>query len=392
MAWLRKVRPLLFVLGGLLIIGSLLGARLLTHGAGGATDAAKPATPTNGKDGSGPVVLGTVDSNPSPIGFGLPPVLQSGEIVKVFVEAGQEVKVREYRLFGGKMAIGDPLYKFNTKMLEAKLTNAQMAVDSANAKVLEARGGADLHDTKVKLQEKVVEAAVQKVKLASDAWRLGEYNFKESYKTAGFPEDTWKNRLSNEPKMFELYSAHLQAEMERDVKKAELEGLKSAREKQVLPLIASAEAEVKRYEALVDEARTAVDLCTIRTKMPGTIERINFGLGDVIGISTRLPVMILVPAGPRIVRAEIEADFAHRVGRDKIGKEVTIFDNTDPKITYKGKVERIPDTFLPKRSTGDALVPSETRVLEAIIVVENANPAGLPPLRVGQKVRVNLGQ
>src|SRR5260221_13566641 len=112
----------------------------------------------------------------------------------------------------------------------------------------------------------------------------------------------------------------------------------------------------------------------MRPKIAGMIEPVNNGGGEVLGIGRRLPVMILVPAGPRIVRAEIEADFAHRVGRDKIGKEVTIYDNTDPKITYKGKVERIGDTFLPKRSNGDAIVTNETRVLEAIIVVENASP------------------
>jgi len=115
------------------------------------------------------------------------------------------------------------------------------------------------------------------------------------------------------------------------------------------------------------------------------------GPGDVIGISTRTPAVILVPAGPRIVRAEIEADFAHRIGRDKIGKTVTVYDNTDPKITYKGKVERIGDTFLNKRGTNESLAPSDTRVIEAIVVVENANPSGQPPLRVGQKVRVNFG-
>jgi multidrug resistance efflux pump len=392
MAWLQKIRPLLFILGGLVVIGSLLGARLLTHGSGGGDTAAKGSLPTNGKQGSGPIFIGYADSNPSPIGFGLPPVLQSGEIVKLFVQAGQEVKVREYRLFGGTISIGDPLYKFNTQMLEAKLIDAQSAVNVAKAKLVEAQGGADLHSTKVNLQEKVVDAAEQKVKLSLDAWRLGESNFTEAYKAAGFPEDTFKKRLGNEVKIFELYSAHIQAQEERNVKKAELAGLKSAKEKQVLPLVASAEAEVQRYEALVDEARTAVDLCTVRTKMAGTVERINFWPGDVIGISTRQPAVILVPNGPRIVRAEIEAEFAHRVGRDKIGKEVTIYDNTDSKITYKGKVERIGDTFLPKRSTGDVMVANETRVLEAVIVVENASPAGQPPLRVGQKVRVNFGQ
>ena len=34
MTWLRKARPLLFIFGGVLLIGSLLGAGLLTAGMG----------------------------------------------------------------------------------------------------------------------------------------------------------------------------------------------------------------------------------------------------------------------------------------------------------------------------------------------------------------------
>ena len=385
---LRKIKPLLFVLGGLLIIGSLLGARLLTHGAGGGTaEPAKPAGPTNGKDGSGPVVLGTVDSNPSPIGFFLPPVLQSGQIVKVFVEPGQEVKLREYRLFGGKMTVGDPLYKFNTQMLEAKLREAQLAVEVAIANVRGARAKQDQHKTSIDGQKLKIDVATDRKARTLRGYEVYEANFRDLHKSE--TEVRIKELLKNDPEFFKIETAWRTAVLELRAEEELLKGLQSA---DVGALIAIAEAEVRRYEALVDEARTAIDLCTIRTQVPGTIERVNCSPGDTIGISTRTPAVILVPAGPRIVRAEIEADFAHRVGRDKIGKEVTVYDNTDPKITYKGKVERIGDTFLFRRSNGDSMVPSDTRVLEATIVVENSSPAGMPPLRVGQKVRVNLGQ
>jgi hypothetical protein len=113
--------------------------------------------------------------------------------------------------------------------------------------------------------------------------------------------------------------------------------------------------------------------------------------GTTLGISSRDPALWLVPAGTRIVRGEIEAEFAHRVGDGLKGKEVTIADHTDPKLTYKGKVLRISDTFLPKRSS-DGLLGNDTRVLEVRIEVVDAAPAGIPPLRVGQRVRVNLGQ
>ena len=104
--------------------------------------------------------------------------------------------------------------------------------------------------------------------------------------------------------------------------------------------------------------------------------------------------MWLIPAGPRIVRAEIEADFAHQVTKEILNKEVTIYDNTNPRLTYKGKVTRIGGTFLPKRSSSNEglLTGQGTLALEADIEVLDAAPPGRPPLRVGQRVRVDLGQ
>lgn len=392
MTWLHKVRPLLLVLGGLLVIGSLLGARLLAPGAGGGTVEAgqKSALPVaTGKEGTGPVVLGYADSDPSPVGYGLPPILQSGEIEKVFVNPGDEVKVRTVRLFGGTLKVGDPLYKFDTTIQEADLKTAERAVDAANAELKAAEGMKDEHAKKVNLQTQAVAVADLKVKLANDAWRLGVTNTRESYKTIGKPQADWDEALSKEPKIFELYSAHELAQKARDVEQAKLESLKSA---DMDLVVGKAKAEVKRYQSLVQKARSAIDMCTVRAKQAGTIERVSARPGEVMGISTREPAVILVPAGPRVVRAEVEAEFAHRVGQDKIGKRVTIYDNTDPKITYKGIVKRIPNVFLPKRTSEGGFIPNETRVLEAVIEVSDANPPGQPPLRVGQKVRVDFGQ
>jgi len=381
MNWLRKARPLLFVTGGLLVIGSLLGARLLTHGSGGATDLGKAAPPpTNGEKGSGPVVLGFVDSDPPPVAHGLPPVLQSGEIVEMFVKQGDEVKA------------GAKLYKFDTTILEADLNTALRAVDTAAANVNKAKGAVVLHGKKVDLQKQMVAAAETKVKLSHDAWQLAENNLKDGYKAAGFDPAGWAGRLKNEVKLFELYKDHTVAQLERDLQKAQLADLEAARENQVDKLVAEAEAEVKRYDTLVAKARSAILLCTVTAKVAGTVERVNVSPGEVMGISTRTPAVVLVPAGPRVVRAEVEAEFAHRIGTDRIGKEVTIFDNSDPKLTYKGVVRQISGSFLAKRGMDGGFVPNETRVLEAVVEVADPSPPGRPPLRVGQKVRVNFGQ
>ena len=61
-------------------------------------------------------------------------------------------------------------------------------------------------------------------------------------------------------------------------------------------------------------------------------------------------------------------------------------------LTYKGTVKRIGTAFLTKRSAADGFVQNETRALEAVIEVTDPAPPNQPPLRVGQKVRVNFGQ
>ena len=379
MPWLQKFRPLLLFFGGLLVIGSLLGAKVLT--AGGSEDKGQsPGEPTNGNDGSGPVVLGYADSDPSPIKPGLPPVLQSGEVAEVFVKAGDEVKA------------GDKLYRFNTTIHEAKLATAEAGVVTAKAELAKAEGAAAQHAKKVDLQKQVVAAARDKEQLALEAWKLAKWNKEEFYRLNSVPKEQWEEKLKYDVTLFELYSAHSVATRQHELAKAELADVEAAKANQMDKLVDLAKAEVKRVETLVDEARKAIELCTVKAKVDGTVERVYVTPGDVMGISSREPAMILIPAGPRVIRAEVEAEFAHRVGQDKIGKTVTIHDHTDPKVQYRGVVKRIPTSFLPKRTSEGGFVPNETRVLEAVIEVTDPTPRGMPPLRVGQKVRVNFGQ
>ena len=88
----------------------------------------------------------------------------------------------------------------------------------------------------------------------------------------------------------------------------------------------------------------------------------------------------------------MEAEFSQRVGLDLVGRSVTVMDHSDPKLTYTGTVRHIGGTFLLKRATAENFLGGDTRVIEAVIDVPDPSPAGKPPLRVGQRVRVNLGQ
>jgi len=76
---------------------------------------------------------------------------------------------------------------------------------------------------------------------------------------------------------------------------------------------------------------------------------------------TRVAALWLIPAGPRVVRAEVEAEFARRVGPDIQGKTVTIYDHTDAGLTYTGTVRRPGTMFLPRRGNTDSFLGTDTR-------------------------------
>lgn len=378
MTWLQRARPALFVLGALLVIGSLLGARALTKANGqGSGEQPKTANPAPTAKLSGPIVLGTVDSDPSPVPYLLPPVLQSGTVTKVFVKTGQEVKVNQ------------PLYVFDTSLQKADLENAKAAVAYAQKKVDEAKEKAKQHSTEIEIAKKHVAAFEQKTQLQANHYALVESGLKTIYKTQNYPDDTWPKRLKDDPNLYKANVDWVAASNELSLSKEKLAGLEVA-DPQVLVRVA--EAGVEQARAAENKAQTAIDLCTVTAKTAGTIERITIGEGSTLGVGTREYALWLIPAGSRIVRAEVEADFAHRVGKDLEGKEVVVFDNTDPRLTYRGKVLTVGGTFLPKRSGNQSLLGSDTSVLEAVIEILDPAPPGKPPLRVGQRVRVGLGQ
>ena len=98
-----------------------------------------------------------------------------------------------------------------------------------------------------------------------------------------------------------------------------------------------------------------------------------------------------LPPAQRIVRAEIEAEFAHKVGKELEGKDVMIFDNTDSRLSYRGKVRTISGTFLPKLAPSDSCLPVQPACWKLSSRLPIRPHPKIPPLRVGQRV-VGMGQ
>ncbi len=319
-----------------------------------------------------------MDTDPPPVSYGLPPVLQSGTVLKVFVKEHEDVKVDQ------------PLYAFDATLQQATVDSAKAAVTLAETKVAEAKEGKKRHVRNIEVMKQGVEALERRARdVVNYRDKIVKKNLEDSYRRNTIPPEEWPAKLSIDPTYAEAENKYTAAYNELEVEKAKLKALEAVDTQ--IP-VEQAEAAVNQAQKELARAQVVVDLCVVKAKTAGTVEQVSISPGATLGISTRTPALWLIPAGPRVVRAEVEAEFAHRVGNDRIGKQVTISDHSDAKLTYTGTVRDIGKTFLPKRANAENLIGNDTRVIEAVIDITDASPAGKPPLRVGQRVRVNLGQ
>jgi multidrug resistance efflux pump len=172
--------------------------------------------------------------------------------------------------------------------------------------------------------------------------------------------------------------------------KVEAEQIKYRKFKESRPedKVREAEAGLAAAKNRLDAEKYKLDQCTLRAPCDGTILRINVAKGMLITAQSRQAPVLLCPTGPRIVRAEMLPEFAHRV---QPGMEATVYDEANAGTSWSGRVKRLADAYLPpRRPQGNETVSiggSDANLLECIIEL---TPTATPP-RVGQRVRVALG-
>jgi multidrug resistance efflux pump len=149
--------------------------------------------------------------------------------------------------------------------------------------------------------------------------------------------------------------------------------------------IRRAKADVAAKKAKLDQANLALSECDFKAPTDGTVLRVLVNPGEILGMPARQPAIWFCPQLPRIIRAEVEQEFAGRVA---VGQDAAIQDDTSAAVTWRGKVIRIADWYTHRRSIlQEPLQLNDVRTLECIIALE----PGQPPLRIGQRVRVVIG-
>jgi multidrug resistance efflux pump len=353
-----------WLLGLALLTGSLVGAGHVLHsrpndssGGGSRHEKAQPERQPN------PVVQGvychgTVDVESGYTNHALYPV-QMGKVVEILAVEGLEVHA------------GDILMRVDDEQIGDKVAQAEVGVQIAEAQVREARQAEDSYHALIAAQQQIIEAAQEKLKAGET--RLGLAKRRLEQQQAGSAD--------------EIAALEHELNAGRKEVKAKEEQLRQLKSSKPDPKIEQAEKKVELRKAQLREAQTALKNCKLVAPANGTVLRINSAVGAVIGPQTRRPPIEFVPAEPRIVRATVEQEFAHRVHMDQ---PAVIEDEVNSAINWTGKVKRLAEAFLPRRSAGDALSlsnGSDTQYLEFLVEM---NPSSNPP-KLGQRVRVSLG-
>src|SRR5262249_17896981 len=95
--------------------------------------------------------------------------------------------------------------------------------------------------------------------------------------------------------------------------------------------------------------------------------------------------VLFCPRSPRLVRAEVEQEFARRVG---VGMTAVVQDDTSNAVSWRGQVTRLSDWYAHRRSMLlEPLQLNDVRTLECLIELDPGQ--ALP--RIGQRVRVVIG-
>jgi multidrug resistance efflux pump len=284
--------------------------------------------------------------------------LQSGRVDEVFVHDGDPVKADA------------KLLRLDDRQAKHQLQEAEADLKAAQAQREEARSGVDQHRAKVAQQGEAIEAAQARVSAAKSALKKKEGLFKDGQLA--------REDLDAAADVVKEAEAALRGEQE---KKRELLTVDPEL------LCDRAEANVVAKEARRDQARHALDECTLRAPGAGEVLRVLVGVGDVLGPQSRQPAVLFCPKRPRIIRAEVSQEFASRV---RVGQPASIQDDTDPNSeTWRGKVIRVSNWYTQRRSImQEPLQVNDVRTLECIIAVESPNADSL---RIGQRMRIVIG-
>ncbi|MCZ2340245.1 MAG: biotin/lipoyl-binding protein [Bacteroidales bacterium] len=343
----RRLTDLFAVVGMLLLVGSVAGT-----GWWMTRPTPLPDVPLPDPSLMDVVCTGRVDAAETVIP--LVPV-QAGRVVTVAVADGEMVK---------KGAI---LLRTDDTAARSQLTQAEAALEIARVDLHSAEQDARRYPDQLAARDQLLMAAVARVEAARSL--LQQRQEQSAVTPLGKAE-----------------LAAIQARIK------ELVALEAAERGQVADLrqldpewkVRVARARLQAAEADLALAQQAVRETVVMAPTDGTILRVQAAVGGMVSPASPIPPIVFAPAGPYVIRAEVEQEFLSRV---RVGMKTQIQDESrsDGPI-WNGRVSGLAPWVAQKRSF--LLDPGEindVRTVECVIELES--PSGL---WIGQRVRVRM--
>jgi multidrug resistance efflux pump len=182
----------------------------------------------------------------------------------------------------------------------------------------------------------------------------------------------------------EAQTAQEQVRQAEALLRAEREKLWELKLTQPANLVAAAEAGAGVAAARLEQARLNLEECVVRSPVDATVLRVRTAVGQWAGVRPELPALQLCPREERVVRLEIQQQYAARV---RVGDTASVEDDPATGLTWQGTVQRLSDWITPRRSRFlEPFELNDVHTLEALIRI-HPEPYGV---RIGQRVLVRI--
>jgi len=292
---------------------------------------------------------GIVEAQTENISVGSP---TAGVVVEVLVTVGDEV---------GK---GTPLFRLDDRQLKGELAVKRAIVSQSKSELIRL----EAEPRKEKIPVLVAQVNESRAAVIREADALKRC------------EETFARKVTSEQELIARREALAAAQAALDRSRADLDLLEAGSwqyDRDVAgEAIAKAEADVAKIEVELDRL-------IVRSLVVGRVLQVNVRPGEFVGTPPNQPLVILGNIDTLHVRVDIDE---FDIPRFRSDAPATAVPRGNLQVRYPLRFVRVEPFVVPKKSlTGDNTERVDTRVLQ---VIYEFDPAGRPPLFVGQQVEV----
>jgi HlyD family secretion protein len=275
-----------------------------------------------------------------------------GVVVQVLVKVGDEVKA------------GQPLFRLDDRQLQGELAVKRAMVSQSKSELIR------------------LEAEPRKEKIPVVVAQVNEARAAVIRETDGLKrtEDLFARKVITEQELIARREALEGAQAALDKSQADLDLLKAGSWQYDRDVAREA---ISKAEADVAKAEIELDRLVVRALVAGEVLQVKVRPGEYVGTPPNQPLIILGNIETLHVRVDIDE---YDISRFRQDVPATAVPRGNLQVRYPLKFVRVEPFVIPKKSlTGDNTERVDTRVLQ---VIYEFDPAGLPPLFVGQQVEV----